>query len=109
LIIKFGDTIIKLSYNHNRDCCENVYADFSIIKHYIQQLNAEYKQLIIKSCPEMGFILHFVADWYYDEKILIPCYNEQNGYYNDNLDLIIEVNGIKKTIDITECNQDKIC
>lgn len=37
------------------------------------------------------------------EKFFVPCYNEQNGYYNDNLELILN-----QILDITTCKKDDI-
>jgi hypothetical protein len=111
VILKFGEKEIKLESYHDQDCCEHVYADFGIIKHYLKQLITDYKQLVIKKVPEMGILLHFVASYSNDEKIFIPCYNEQNGYYSDKLSLIITINPSMgpETIklDITDCKQDK--
>ena len=43
------------------------------------------------------------------DKWFIPCYNEQNGYYSSNLNLIIEFEDKPTiTIDITDYVEDKI-
>lgn len=111
VILKFKNTNIKLEGKHPQDCCEDVYADFSVLKDHIPQLVDEYKSLIIKAVPEIGILLHFVNNCsspYYDKKIFIPCYNEQNGYYSDELNLCITQENKTERIDITKYKLDKI-
>lgn len=108
IILNFDDDKITITGEHSQDCCERVFADFTIFKHYIKQLYGSYRNVIIKSVSEMGILLCFESDWGTDEKVFVPCYNEQNGYYSSNLDLCVNHNGVIKKIDITECNQDKV-
>ena len=42
------------------------------------------------------------------EKFFIPCYNEQNGYYSSNLELILHKGKAKETIDVSEYVKDEI-
>lgn len=116
LELTFGDTKITLSAEHKQDCCEKVYAEFDIMEYHKKDIcnyyYNYYNSLTILSCEGMGIILDFKKNDF-SKKILIPCHNEQNGYYSDKLDLkiIIESKGIKvveKTIDISECEQNKI-
>jgi len=94
--------------HHERDCCENVYGDFAIAKHYIDQINelGKIKKIEIKSVPEAGFIVFVYNDkdedgWHsMRDGVFIPCYNEQNGYYSDELDLIITLNDKKIAIGV---------
>ena len=82
---------IKIGQNHDQDCCENVYADFEQIKYYIKEISSKkVEEMIIKSVDGMGFIIELWFDYGNGEKIFIPCYNYQNGYYSSNLELIIE-------------------
>ena len=98
---------IKLSYDHNQDCCEHVYADFEQIKYYKKEIiGKEFKEMVIQGVDEIGFIICLYQDWEKAVKVFVPCYNEQNGYYGSNLDLIITSNGIKKTIDISGLVED---
>ena len=109
-----NEDIIKLEAKHNQDCCERVYADFGILSYYLNDNNylrspyVDFIKLIIKKVEKVGILLIFKRDEDYYQKILIPCYNEQNGYYSDNLILKITHNGKTEEIDITECNQDLI-
>ena len=93
---------------HEPDCCENVYADFSVILYHKDKLIGEYikiHNITITVIQGMGFILKFNFDSSYEipEKILVPCYNAQNGYYSDNLELIINN---KTRIDLSEYKED---
>lgn len=104
--LEFGNNI-KINDYHDQECCEKVYADWSILHYEIKNIiNRKYNKLIIKSVEDMGFILYFEAiqdnpkSFNYGVKILIPCYNKQYGYYSDELHLIIN----NKTIDITNCS-----
>ena len=61
---------------HSQDCCEHVYADFSnldsgILKHKFENIHLER--------TNEGFRFGDTR------KYFVPCYNEQNGYYSDNL------------------------
>lgn len=106
-----GEVVILKDY-HDQDCCESVYADFGNINHYLSQLTAEYEQIVIEGVKDMGFLIGFKSkyrDVYPLENILIPCYNEQNGYYSDSLSLqIIYPDGKEKQVDITEYKKDYI-
>lgn len=42
------------------------------------------------------------------EKFFVPCYNEQNGYYSDKLELILHKNNETEKIDITDFVEDNI-
>lgn len=105
------DNGYELSYYHVQDCCENVYADFKILKTYnlstttgkiIDIYNIDFNENIenlIECVKEQGF--NMVSK--IGEKFFIPCYNEQNGYYNDKLELILG-----QRIDITDSTEEKI-
>ena len=96
---------IVLSYHHDSDCCEHVYADFPYIKEQIVEISGiNVETLEIKAVPKMGILLSF-DDKY---KYFIPCFNSQNGYYSSNLKLLIEMNGLRKEIDISDFVEDKI-
>lgn len=110
LILEFETDKIILDYEHNQDCCENVYADFDIALAYKKQLREyrSYQSIIIKGIAGLGIMLEFTPEYYSLARVMIPCYNEQNGYYSSNLKLIIDHNGEKKTYDISDFVEDKI-
>jgi hypothetical protein len=108
--INYGDNInILVETYHEQDCCENVYADFSIMKNFIEQLKDEYvSKLIIKGVKDMGFLLCFERQLEDDIKIFIPCYNSQNGYYSSDLSLKLKCGEVTTEIDISSYVEDKI-
>ena len=88
--IEFGETVtvtsaaedlIELSngwsvdFFHGQDCCEHVFAECDSVK-----VGTELDRLEIKKVDGMGVLLNGQ---------LINCYNEQNGYYSDQLEMSI--------------------
>lgn len=103
-----GETII-FETNHDQDCCEHVYGDYSNVKYYKERIiDKDIKDIVIKSVSEMGFMICFNEQYGVGVKIFIPCYNSQNGYYSSNLDLVIKRGDVKTTIDISNNVEDKI-
>lgn len=102
-IIKIEETKItfnngyELKYYHEQDCCECVYADFSILRTYnvstktgktinIKEIDFhENLKDLIQGKLGCGFNLVSKTG----EKFFVPCYNEQNGYYSSDLELIL--------------------
>lgn len=99
LILTFdkGHTV-QLTGKHDNDCCERVYADFSAVIDSAKQLitsNHYLYEIEVAGVPDMGILLRFNYSPYrcldpsLMEKIFIPCRNEQNGYYSDQLSLTV--------------------
>lgn len=83
---------ISLESYHESDCCENVYADFGVARHFMGEVDGKFlAKLVIKGVEELGFLLCFFDSIYSQvgKKLFIPCYNSQNGYYSSNLALVI--------------------
>jgi len=108
--LSFGsDGKIKFSTHHDQDCCEHVYGDFSVIKYYKEQLEGKsLREIEVKSVQDMGFLLSFQFGYREYAKILIPCYNYQNGYYSSNLYLTIKKQELEIKLDIGGCVEDHI-
>lgn len=107
--ILFDGSSITFSTYHDQDCCEHVYGDFSIAAHHKERLVGKKLQKIhIKAVENMGFLLCFSS--YYDEaeKIFIPCYNHQNGYYSSNLKLTVTEGTTSTEIDVSDLVEDHI-
>lgn len=111
------DNGYKLRAYHSQDCCENVYADFEILKDYnvstktgksikIQEIDFEESlEQLIQGIEEQGF--NMVSK--IEEKFFVPCYNSQNGYYSSNLELILyKSEKLKETLDISDFVKDDI-
>lgn len=110
------DNEYRLEYYHKQDCCESVYADFEMLKNYnvstktgksinIKDIDfSENLGELIQGVEEQGF--NMVSK--IGEKFFVPCYNEQNGYYSDDLELILHKEKAKETVDISEFVKDEI-
>ena len=105
------DGIIKISTDHSQDCCENVYGDFKIVNFHIQNiLENQLEKIVIKQVQGMGFLicLEFERWPVSDDKIFIPCYNYQNGYYSSSLSLVVNKYGVETRVDISDLVEDHI-
>lgn len=113
--IKFDNGYI-LQYYHEQDCCENVYADFSVLKNYnvstVTGKNIDIKEIdfeenldnLVQGIEGQGFNMISKIE----EKFFVPCYNEQNGYYSSNLKLILKKEQCQETMNIMDFIEDKI-
>ncbi len=84
---------LKVNDYHPQDCCESVYADWKQLEDTGIE-DKEFKELVITGNPELGIIIN--------GEFAVPCYNQQNGYYSDELLLNIE------NIDISNFVKDDI-
>ena len=110
LIFENGLTITS---EHEQDCCESHWADFSVMQGYnintvtgkqIDIKEVEFSENI-KECIDLvedaGFNLIAIDG----SKYFIPCYASNNGYYSSDLTLVISHNNVKAEIDITDCQK----
>ena len=85
---------------HGQDCCEHVYADWDQLKDTDVMDHEFPEDLKIEGLEESGIKI----DGYF-----VPCYNEQNGYYSNDLEIEIKYpNKKKEIIDITSFVEDRI-
>lgn len=87
-----GSTI---SYQHEQDCCEYNYADFSVLDVMLghDKDYTEFDSFKINAVDYGGFLIKLKLP---DNRILcgpyrnifIPCYSEQNGYYTTNITIV---------------------
>lgn len=110
------DNGYELEYYHEQDCCEHVYADFEVLKDYnistktgktinIKEIDfKEDLEELIEGIQEQGFNMISKIG----EKFFVPCYNEQNGYYSSELELILRKGKTKEIIDISNFVKDDI-
>ena len=77
--IEFTDGTVLFD-DHQQDCCESVFADFSHIDS--EAFDYSFEDIRLESCRN-GFTFGDRR-----RKFFVPCYNEQNGYYNDQLDIL---------------------
>lgn len=94
--ILFDDGFI-LTHYHVQDCCENVYADWDYLKGEAGIMDADFSNLTIEERPNRKTRTG-IRICGQGQKFFVPCYNEQNGYYNDQLDIVlIDTNKREKT------------
>lgn len=111
------DNGYKLEYYHKQDCCEQVYADFEVLETYnvsiktgksinIKEIDfRENLSKLVEGVEGLGFNMISKIG----EKFFIPCYNDQNGYYSNELELILHTDNSKETLDITNFIKDTFC
>lgn len=91
-----GKEILELEYEHEADCCEKVYADFLGITTRVLTKEGKDKSIfqldfyedvekLIEEVKDQGFML-CAKD---GTKVLVNCYDIQNGYYSSNLSVIL--------------------
>jgi len=82
---------IRIETNHDQECCERVYADFSVFEFFKEEIKKrEIVKIEIKKVENTGFIIFvYFFNKYQEERtgILVNCYNEQNGFYSDELEI----------------------
>jgi len=92
----------KITDYHEQDCCEYVYADFEQLKT-TAIMNEVFKRedlLNMVGVKDNGIKL---------KSYMIPCYNEQNGYYSDQLELIVTFpDGVKIKMDCAGFIENRI-
>lgn len=89
---------VTICDDHDQDWCEHVYADWSSLED-TDFYDRKFSEIVIEGVENAGFRIN---------GYFIACYNEQNGYYSDDLELIIENKGFTKKIDISGCVKDEI-
>lgn len=88
-----------IHYEHEQDCCENVYIDYQHADIQKEEINSLWyvSHFEVMTAPWDWFFVN-IYNW---EKcdlwipircsVFFACRNEQNWYYNDKLDLIIKI------------------
>lgn len=87
----------KITYDHDAECCENNWADFSVLNPNV--LNYDYdfnEKLEFRIVDGLGFLFGCIEKtqnpeflWFEEIEhfIFIPCYSDQNGYYSDSISI----------------------
>ena len=78
--IEFDDGTFLVDI-HGQDCCEHVYADWEQVANDSLALQYDFECLKIQD-NRTGFRFGDGKRW-----VFVPCYNEQNGYYSDSLEV----------------------
>lgn len=82
----------KICFYHNQDCCEEVYADLTALEDtgFANDKTITKETLKIEFVENYGVRINGYG---------IPCYNNQNGYYNSNITIFVN-DEEQKTFDI---------
>lgn len=96
--------MLKIKTHHDQDCCENVYGEFNAFTDNKCLVGKHVDSIIFKGVKDMGFLVCLA-----DEKILVPCHNEQNGYYSNQLEIVITQGSAICTIDLEGFIEDGYC
>lgn len=88
----------RITHYHGQDCCEQVYADWEALQ--TTGFPAEtFTKLDVKGIPSSGIGLN---------EYFVPCYDIQNGFYSDDLEIrISDIDG-SLDIDISDCVKHQI-
>lgn len=98
------DNGVKLYSYHESDCCENHYLSFSdLTLDDFEGLEFDLSNDdFFERIEGYGIALKPIKGF----PIRIPGYGENNGYYSENLSLIVtDCNGFEKRYDVTECQK----
>jgi hypothetical protein len=80
-----GNTI---TFDHEQDCYERNYADFSILTENNVNYNYDFDEKLIFSFVDgLGFVFGSKDERDNMRWIFIPCYSEQNGYYTNEISI----------------------
>lgn len=100
VLIKTTDNQIAITYKHFQDCCENVYLDTNPLLQIKNAMPSDVSNFVVVGVPEFGVLFNFGA-YYRSLNVFCSGWDYQNGYYSSQLDLIIEIDGVKHEIDIS--------
>jgi hypothetical protein len=92
----------KLYSHHDQDCCESHYLDFTHTKlEDFEGLNFDLSnEDFFERVPDYGIRLKPTNGL----PVAIPGYGYNNGYYTENLSLVVKfTDGSRKHYDITDC------
>jgi len=106
LVFDDGSTLYSM---HCQECCEEVYADFGGMQvvtrvegNSVNSMDLEFFGNLLDSIvPIEGLGFYIVTKE--GVCILVSCYNIQNGYYSNKLELVYDSGNLRKTKDITNC------
>lgn len=72
----------EITYYHYPDCCEDNYADFSVLNPNVINYDYDFEEPLVFKLKDEGFIFGNEG-----HMIFIPCYSEQNGCYTTDVDI----------------------
>lgn len=80
-----------ITHEHYQDCCENVYADWESLKDVDLSPLLNTKLIKVEVVKDFGFRLNGIP---------VPAYNEQNGYYSNNLQIVVDYGNYRLSTEV---------
>ena len=81
----------KIGDQHSQSWCEYVYADWKSVETEIHTRDG-ITGMVFAGVEGSGMRIATLYENGTVEMAFLPCYNEQNGYYSDNLELYYTTN-----------------
>lgn len=72
----------KITYDHQRECCEENFADFEQIDDIAKNTDFDTNNMLFESVEGSGFRFGNKGKMFF-----VPCYSDQNGYYTEHIDI----------------------
>ena len=96
------DVLETFKWSHSQSCCEDVYVDIEHLDTYKDMIEAIWEIVKIEfwTAPEDWFIVKIYNKEDNNYWIYFPCRNEQNWYYDDEIDLTINIEWDKKEFEL---------
>lgn len=91
----------KLYSEHEQDCCEShelCFADLTLIDFEDLEFNLSNDNFF-KRVPDYGIELVPISG----HSVKVPGYGYNNGYYGNNIDLVLESKEERRVFGISEC------
>lgn len=108
LPMEYNKVIWMFSSDHYQDCCESHELDFDSTKQDFitaKEFLTKVDKIDISRVEEAGINIR-MYDWVKEYCIFVPWRGYNNGYYGDNIDLIVKLpSGETKTYDVSECQE----
>lgn len=77
-----------ITFDHEQDCCECNWADFSILTPNTVNYYYDFDEdLTFEFVEGLGFIFGSMDENELQHMIFIPCYSDQNSYYSTDIDI----------------------
>lgn len=106
LEMEYDKVIWMFSSDHDQSCCESHELDFDSTKQDFEtakEFLTKVDKIDISKVPGFGINIR-MYDGAKEYCISVPWRGSNNGYYGDNIDLIVKLpSGEERTYDVSEC------
>lgn len=84
------DNGMKITFDHEQDCCEYNYADFEQLENQLDGVEFDEASMKFEKVDESGFRFGSKGTHMY----FVPCYSVQNGYYSSDIQIYFNGNEV---------------